>query len=324
MRFLALLDSAIDASRFHYREAVALEVEGHPERAHEHWGHFQGITAGALTLGALLGEEKVFNYVRVLSPPDAEPFQRPDEVGFGFEVGPFEAAIKSFQGKVPRTREEVDALRKRASRIAEAIAMTEKDSVVAYLEGQSTAVNAAIQNSFWTSDTDTLTTVNLRNLVGDAIRGNIEVVDLNLPQFIDQAQLMGASGLTDARLEVIYRNNLNNAWNAGQARALSSAPARKVTPLVILSNPKDSRSREVHAAVSGYVNTIDLFESQGIVPANGHNCRCGMRPISTSEALGLGLVTPEGSILPEAVSSYNGARQLIIDRGEYPDEGWIT
>lgn len=82
---------------------------------------------------------------------------------------------------------------------------------------------------------------------------------------------------TQARLEVIYRNETNRVYH-GQREALYQTEAVRAMLLGFdWYNPQDERSREDHAALVGFI-PIDAPQAS-IVPPLDHNCRCAKFPV---------------------------------------------
>ena len=247
-----------------------------------------------------------------------------------FQPAPFQQAINDFAKRIPRLRAEIDPMFRRANALAAAVTDLEATAAVSDLAEQSTAIREAIARSFWVSDVDRETIINLKALVSDVLTGNVEVdeeaklVGLPLPEFINEAKLAGAANLTDARLEVVLRNNVASALAAGQTTALRRPEVRPLVPLVMLANPEDSRSRPAHAQMAGYVGTIEDFRARGIVAPNGHNCRCKVRGVSIGEARQLGLVNDDGVPDAQAIRAHNGDRERLIETGQYPDPGFAV
>ena len=350
--FNSLLAGSFDATRQTYLQAVAAELLG--EDAVEDWRAFRDMLARAYVLAGLLGLDAAWRRLRGLGasppPPDRRPldpatFQR-ERFDFSeiVSIEEFYEAVEGFRERVPVLRDEWDRLVQAASALSRQVAEAESAEAITALGERSIAINRALREAFFASDVDLGVIVNLKELVAEAIvgglsavtdeRGKLVVQGVKLPEFIQRAELAGAQNLTEARLETIYRNNLRHAFNEGQVRALTSIEAREVAPLMFLSNPRDRRSRGnptglypdqgFHFQMHGYVNTADEFIRLGIVPPNGHNCRCGIRPVTTFEAFRLGITDRDGNLLPDGLTKHNGVRQNVIDRGDYPDRGWIS
>lgn len=246
----------------------------------------------------------------------------PLDVGFDeFRVEPFEEAIRLFDERIPMLATNVPKLAQIAKAQAAEIAMAEKLGVVAKLDGQTNAISQALGTAFWVSDVDQPTTIALKDLISQAVRGVLPDERLSLPEFIDRAWLVGAQGLTASRLETVYRTNMQSAYNEGHMSTLRAPEVKKVAPLVMIVEMQDPRSRDHHAAMNGYIHTVEEFDRRQLSPPNGYNCRGTVRTVSWTEAERLGLVEND-QIDFDALKRYNGNRQGYIDRGEYPDPGF--
>lgn len=320
------LRAALVAAEPHYREAIALQVEG--GNAAEHWAAFRRITARAIVLARLEAIASTLDG-RVAIEPGYEAADVPDrfaeepDVLESIVIAPFREAVASFEGRVPRLASTVRRLIGLAARVADAIAATEQVRA-------GVSVLRTFRTSFFVTGVDLPTARDIRKALADVIRGK-EPADL--PAFIDKAQAAGASNLTAARLETVYRNNISRAFNDGRVESVIENPAvRNLFPLLELVENRDKRTRGnpaglypnqgVHFQMNGYVSTPDEFRRLRIVPPSGHNCRGGTRPIPLAEALQRGFVDDNGNVLWEAVRRHNGARQGMIDSGRYPDPGW--
>ena len=111
----------------------------------------------------------------------------------------------------------------------------------------------------------------------------------------------GDPGLGDAHLETIYRNAMQNAYNAGRWRQQTeNAFAR---PILMYDAVDDSRTRPEHAALDGFMAPVGDPVWASIYPPNGHRCRCAVISLTREQA--------------EARGFAPGARP-----GGKPDEGW--
>lgn len=336
--FDELLTAAFQQSAPAYIEAVAATIEGSPSEA---WRDFEVVTARAILLSYLVGIAQTFEEAEIAADqfePDKVAYAKIDwplDVGFDeFRVEPFEEAIRLFDERIPMLASNVPKLAQIAKAQAAEIAMAEKLGVVAKLDGQTNAISQALRTGFWVSnqpqiDPDTgldrdlpITTVNnLKDLISQAVRGVLPDERLSLPEFIDRAWLVGAQGLTASRLETVYRTNMQSAYNEGHMSTLRAPEVKKVAPLVMIVEMQDPRSRDHHAAMNGYIHTVEEFDRRQLSPPNGYNCRGTVRTVSWTEAERLGLVDND-QIDFDALKRYNGNRQGYIDRGEYPDPGF--
>ena len=309
------------------------------------WNEFALAFARAQVLASLYGRARAARQARLLGVEMPFDDQEVDEnvarfqrTKVEFEPGPFLEAVRGFADKVPRLRPEVNELVNRARAQAQAIVEAEQAGVVDLLAARSPLVDRAVRGSFFVTGADKTTTVDLKALIAQAIRGQVsvdeagEMVGLNLSQFVEEAQLAGASNLTKFRLQTIYRNNLSSAYNDAQVRVLDSEPVRRLVPLMQLTEIRDRRTRGnpngfypdkgFHWQMNGFVGTIDDFRRLGIVPPNGHNCRGGLRALSLAESRRRGFVTAEGVVDRAAVDRHNGERLAILRSGQYPDPGF--
>lgn len=300
-------------------------------------GDLRAVLERGLVLAALLARRRA----AAAAPPQPEAFAEPPTIRELLVIEAMPEAVAAFAERTAITAHDLRMLVARAAQISEAIVADELQTALPSLLAKSKAVQEAIRRAFWASDVDQATVVNLRDLVARAIeggvsavvdsRGKLQLEGVDLPEFISRANLSGAAHLTDLRLETIYRNNLGGAFNEGLLDAVTATPGLS---LLMLTNPRDRRSRGnpdglypdkgKHFQMHGYVNTAEAFRDQGIVPPAGHLCRCSFRPLTAREAIRLGVMDEDRNLLPEALAAHNGERQAIIDRGEYPDKGWVA
>lgn len=310
-----------------YVEAIAsqlLEVDVIEES--KLWDVFENEYRDAHMLISMIAASDIYRQAERAGMPNkpdiAQVFGR-DTVEVDFEAGRHEAALAAILRRQPRTREHVDILQARAERLAQGVRAAEQTEALTRLQNVSVAFREAIKRRiFWASDVSGNVVVNLKELLADPIRTGKSPASVTLPEFIEAANFVGASHLTRARLEVVYRTNLSQAHNDGRAEALSNDKLQQWMPLVMLLEIDDDRSREIHAMMDGYVNTIDEFKRQRIVPPSGFNCRGTMRGVAKSEAKRLGLLDTNDNVDHMRVRQYNGDRQRLIDSGAYPDKGF--
>ena len=327
--FEILVEAATEQVEEDYRAAIASEIEGN--RDGDSWLRVRHSTARAYVLAKLLGLASAYEAARRLGADfQPETFARlslgPDD---DFVTGLFAEAIEEFEDRVPILATIAKELIAEGMTVAWAITIAESTSAVADLAAKSVAIRLALRDAFWVSDVDQATTINLRELMAGIIRGDREVEAVRgVSGFIDEAQLQGAANLTRSRLGTVYRNNLSSAFNDGNAVGLAGDEVKTIFPLVFLREIQDSRVRESHRPMNGYVNSIEVFASGGLVPPNGHRCRASIRGVTWTEARRKSLLskdeTGEEFVDPVQVRSYNGSRQAMIDEGVYPDEGFAV
>lgn len=338
----AVMVQAYRASTDHYRAAVAGELVNRP--ALESWESVRRIVARAHVLSKLVAMAGNFDIARRFNVPlEFDEFLQLPKATFAaprksidfaaaFAADEFTEAVDLFRGRIPRLSRQMAALYAEADAMASAIVNTDRAAVVRELAAKSKAVREAIDRSFWAADVNKATVINLKELVGDAVGGfasssltadgKVQVDGVTLPDFIDRASLEGAGHLTDARLETIYRNNLNSAFTDANLASMSRPEVRTVIPAAMLTNPRDPRSRKTHATMHGYICPADQVRERGLATPCGHNCRCDWRPATIVELRNLGLINAGGELDMDAVRDHNGAREDLITSGQYPDPGF--
>lgn len=91
------------------------------------------------------------------------------------------------------------------------------------------------------------------------------------------------------RLETIYRNAVQTAYNAGHWRHIEQT---KVTrPLLMFDAINDSRVRPSHLALDGVIRPVDDVFWATHSPPLGHRCRCRLVSLSAEQARARGGVT---------------------------------
>lgn len=119
-----------------------------------------------------------------------------------------------------------------------------------------------------------------------------------------QAALATDWGLSPARLDLIFRAQVQTAYMAGHVAAFDDNSADR--PYLMYSAINDNRTRPAHAALSGYIAPIGDPFWLTHTPPLGYNCRCSIV-----------------SLTPDQADARGFGRQLPRnDPG--PDDGWGT
>lgn len=170
-----------------------------------------------------------------------------------------------------------------------------------------------------------------RSLLAKAIRGDItqsvagkRLERLGVGDFVEQATLATGTDLTAARLETVYRTNLNRAASQGQLDIVRDEKVQAFVPVMQFTATKDNRTRDTHRAMDGFVATVEQIDAQGINTPCGFNCRCGWKPIRITKAMAQGWVNEDGAPDYKAIQRHNGRRQALIDTGKFPDPGFVS
>lgn len=139
------------------------------------------------------------------------------------------------------------------------------------------------------------------------ISGNIPIdVIENVRQSLDRALQRGttfqqwqrvvgrATGLPGYRLENVFRNYMNFAFQAGRCKSISHAKTTRQFLMYVAVGGRqgDGRTRPSHAARHGIIRPVDdEYWDQGNMPPISHNCRCNVIQLSSRQMEARGGVT---------------------------------
>jgi SPP1 gp7 family putative phage head morphogenesis protein len=98
-----------------------------------------------------------------------------------------------------------------------------------------------------------------------------------IPDIIAQKKWSGV------RLEVIFRTNVQSAYNAGRYAQMKRPEVMNARPYWQYSAINDGRTRPAHRAMSGRVFPADHPVWDTWYPPNGYRCRCGVNTLSARE-----------------------------------------
>lgn len=88
----------------------------------------------------------------------------------------------------------------------------------------------------------------------------------------------GYDGMDPGKAELIFRTNVQTAYNAGHYRSMVQAKALR--PYWMYVTAGDGRVRDTHAALDGAVYRADDPFWKVWYPPNGYKCRCHVRSYS--------------------------------------------
>lgn len=355
-----LLRTAQDA----YRRALAAQVQGvDPTAEWDEWERQTAamlVLAWASGANATLSAAKV--RPAELSDTPVLRFDRGDlpAIGLRFVAGPAREAVERYAKLIPMTRERWDALIEHAFQAAgelrddEAANALERildrnPRLAALVRGtpqpvkpvrgqpeevrkrRTPAVQAAVQGSFFVTGMTQEQVTATRDLLASVIRGETtvstagkQVEEMGVGDFVSHAELQTGTDLTAARLETVYRTNINRAQSQGRLDIVRDSTVQRFVPLMMFRATKDRRTRDTHRAMDGFVATVDQIDGQGIPTPLGFNCRCTWSPVSIATAVSRGWCDDDGNPIAEAIRRHNGARQNLIDKGLVPDRGFIS
>lgn len=104
------------------------------------------------------------------------------------------------------------------------------------------------------------------------------------------------TSLSNARLETVYRTNVNSVYNQSTR---FNAVTSDVTPYLMYDAVGDERTRPEHMRLDGTVKRGDSKFWDKYTPPLGFNCRCGVVPISKTQADEIGISTRGVDSFPE-------------------------
>lgn len=107
--------------------------------------------------------------------------------------------------------------------------------------------------------------------------------------------------LSDARLETVFRTNVHTVYNQS---ARYNAITSNVTPYLQYTAVGDERTRPEHMKLDGVVKRADSVFWDSHTPPLGFNCRCGVIPMSKSDADDIGISKKSNDSFPEAEDGF--------------------
>jgi SPP1 gp7 family putative phage head morphogenesis protein len=192
-------------------------------------------------------------------------------------------------------------------------------------------VQASVQGSFFVTGMTMDQITATKDILAQAIRGDEtisvagkRVEEMGVGDFVAFTLLETASTLTEARLETVYRTNINRAQSQGRLDICRDSMVKRFVPLMRFRSTKDKRTRETHRKFNGFLATVDQIDAMGIPTPLGFNCRCSWTPVPISTAVSEGWCDENGSPNFEAIRKRNGALQQLVDNGSIPDAGFIS
>jgi SPP1 gp7 family putative phage head morphogenesis protein len=113
--------------------------------------------------------------------------------------------------------------------------------------------------------------------------------------------------LSPGQIQTIIRTNIQTAYNAGRYTAQVENKFKQAIWMYEAVN--DSRTRETHAEMSGYMASADDPVWSIWYPPNGYNCRCSVVAMSEADALARGYRpgTRPPNVQPDPGFGYNAA-----------------
>jgi SPP1 gp7 family putative phage head morphogenesis protein len=148
-----------------------------------------------------------------------------------------------------------------------------------------------------------------------------------------QAQVSQEADLTLPHIQTVFRTNVESAAGAARWRQLHDPDTEDMWWGYRYWNPRDERSRPLHAAMHGFVAAKEDPIWRTIWTPNGYQCRCKVRPLERHEAVGK-LIDEKGRRIADrwfatplqrqVVQSIDDRTDIIVGRKtlRFPDEGF--
>ncbi len=209
----------------------------------------------------------------------------------------FEEAVASFRRRVPMTRAEWDALLVAAR---ERAFMVSNVAQVDVIQQVFTAIESALANG------DTL--VDFKRTVGPAL---------------EQAW-SGTVAAPAARLETIFRTNVQTAYAAGHAQQRDNPVIKRRRPFSQYRAINDARTSDICRPLDGTVRPADDPWWGDNSPPRHFNCRCRIVPLTKEQAEAAG-VTASLDGLPPAQEGFGVKPSLTgwtPEKAGYSPELW--
>lgn len=119
---------------------------------------------------------------------------------------------------------------------------------------------------------------------------------------LDQSVL---KNLTDARLETVYRTNVNTVYNQS---ARYNSFTSGVTPYLMYTAVGDERTRPEHMKLDGVTKRADSAFWETHLPPISFNCRCGVIPLSKEDADEVGISRRANNSFPEPAEGFGKSK----------------
>ena len=117
------------------------------------------------------------------------------------------------------------------------------------------------------------------------------------------------------KADVVYRTNLQTAYNAGHYKAMTEPMTRKLRPYWQYITAGDGDVRPTHAAMEGKVYRCDDPIWNIWYPPNGFRCRCSVVSLTEEQVKRRGLQIE--SIMPHEIDPETGEAVFY-----WPDKGF--
>lgn len=125
----------------------------------------------------------------------------------------------------------------------------------------------------------------------------------------------GYEGLNPLHADVVFRTNMQTAYNAGHYKSMTNPTAKKLRPYWKYVTAGDGEVRESHAMMEGRIYAADDPIWNIWYPPNGYRCRCSVASLTKSQVERSGVPV---SREPPCDVDYSTGEVLY----KYPDKGF--
>ena len=141
----------------------------------------------------------------------------------------------------------------------------------------------------------------------------------NMDDFLEAA---GYEGLAPQQAELIFRTNIQTAYNVGHYQQMTDPAVKKLRPYWQYDAVNDASTRPSHLAMDGKVFPADSPVWDVWFPPNGFKCRCTVRTLSKRQVEQRGLTVEREfpAVEPDPHFNTNPAKvRFQPDLKDYPE-----
>lgn len=161
----------------------------------------------------------------------------------------------------------------------------------------------------------------IRQIVRDRLSGRLVQEEF-------EKRLAAITGLTQNHLRTILYTQATAVLNAGRfVKARTDRKHVNQWPFFRYRNRHLPRSRDTHERMDNFMAAADHPVWERILPPNGYGCLCYVARVNRLEAIRLGVMDEDGTIL-QSVVYQNRDQQLMVEQGHdttgrpFPDKGF--
>ena len=121
--------------------------------------------------------------------------------------------------------------------------------------------------------------------------GTLQEFQSNMNDFLESE---GYEGLAPQQAELIFRTNIQTAYNVGHYQQMTNPAVKELRPYWQYDAVNDEATRPSHLAMDGKVFPADSPVWDVWFPPNGFKCRCTVRTLSKRQVEQRGLTVEQG------------------------------